>query len=94
MREIRDIGVPPPLPPKDNLVQQMRTHVASYKSLSPHRRNCLALCDLVVELEATIERYETALNKLSRLGNEPQLGNSDGNRIAQDALGYSGVGDE
>jgi len=33
-----------------------------------------------------IKRYKTALEKLARLGNEPHLGNSDGNIIAQKAL--------
>ena len=32
------------------------------------------------------ERYREALEKLSKLGNGDQLGNSDGNRIAQQAL--------
>lgn len=33
-----------------------------------------------------LKRYRTALEKLSRLGNEPHLGNSGGNKIAQKAL--------
>lgn len=33
------------------------------------------------------DRYRAALEKLARLGNEPHYGNSDGNRIAQEALG-------
>lgn len=33
-----------------------------------------------------LERYKAALEKLARLGNEPMLGNSDGNKIAQEAL--------
>ena len=32
------------------------------------------------------KRYEEALDQLSRLGNWPLLGNSDGNRIARRAL--------
>ncbi len=32
------------------------------------------------------ERYETALERLARLGNEPELGNSIGNVIVQEAL--------
>jgi hypothetical protein len=35
---------------------------------------------------AEVERLREALEKLSRLGNEPHLGNSDGNMIARDAL--------
>lgn len=34
-----------------------------------------------------IKRYKAALEVLAKLGNEPELGNSDGNRIAQRALG-------
>lgn len=49
-------GRPTPLPAKKDLTKQMRDHVASYKSLSLHRRNCLALCDLVDELEAENKR--------------------------------------
>ena len=63
MTDIRDIGVPPPLPAKKGLTKQMRTHVASYKNLSPHRRNCLALCDLVDELEARIKRMEQSYSE-------------------------------
>ena len=33
-------------------------------------------------------KWGIVLNKLARLGNEPMLGNSDGNVIAQKALGY------
>jgi len=43
--------------------------------------------------EAEVERLKTenaklraALNKLARLGNEPNYGNSDGNMIARQAL--------
>ena len=37
-------------------------------------------------LQAIVNTAMTALKKLSRLGNEPHLGNSDGNVIAQKAL--------
>lgn len=37
-------------------------------------------------LQAQVEGMRAALEKLSRLGNEPNLGNSTGNKIAQDAL--------
>ncbi len=33
-----------------------------------------------------IRKYRSALEELSKLGNEPHLGNSDGNRIAQKAI--------
>ena len=36
--------------------------------------------------EARIEKLETTLDKLARLGNEPHLGNSVGNMIARRAL--------
>jgi uncharacterized coiled-coil protein SlyX len=42
--------------------------------------------DRVKELEAENSRYKEALTKLSKLGNEPHLGNSIGNTIAQEAL--------
>ena len=41
---------------------------------------------IIKQLKTEIEKYEIALNKLARLGNEPELGNSDGNIIAQQAL--------
>ncbi len=33
-----------------------------------------------------IKKFRTALEKLAKLGNEPFFGNSEGNRIAQQAL--------
>jgi len=42
-------------------------------------------CDLAT-VQGERERYKEALEKLSRLGNEPHLGNSEGNCIAQAAL--------
>ena len=44
----------------------------------------------VKTIRAELERvgkYELTLNKLARLGNGDRLGNSDGNLIAQEALG-------
>ena len=38
------------------------------------------------KLEAENQRLREALEKLARLGNEPMLGNSVGNIIAQEAL--------
>ena len=38
------------------------------------------------DLQQENERLLKILDKLSRLGNEPHLGNSDGNRIAQQAI--------
>jgi len=35
----------------------LRRHVASYNSISAHRRNCLAVCDEVDQLKKTILRY-------------------------------------
>jgi hypothetical protein len=43
------------------------------------------------EMEAKLDRYREALEKLARLGNEPRLGNSEGNCIAQKALGIDHV---
>lgn len=43
----------------------------------------------IEEGQAVLKRvadYEVALDRLARLGNEPMLGNSDGNKIAQQAL--------
>lgn len=37
-------------------------------------------------MQAQLEKYEIALNKLARLGNGDHCGTSDGNRIAQQAL--------
>ena len=38
------------------------------------------------ELTAKLDKAREALDRLSRLGNEPLLGNSDGNKIARMAL--------
>ena len=40
------------------MIQQMRDHVASYKSLSTGRHNCLELCRRLEELEAQVRRAE------------------------------------
>lgn len=69
-----------------NLIGQMRTHISSYKTLSRHRHNCLALCDRIEDQDEEIKQYRIALNRLARLGNEPNFGNSTGNTIAQKAL--------
>lgn len=42
--------------------------------------------DRIKELAAENKRLREALEKLARLGNEPMLGNSVGNIIAQEAL--------
>jgi multidrug resistance efflux pump len=41
----------------------------------------------VEALQQERDRLRAALEQLARLGNEPYYGNSDGNRIAQKALG-------
>lgn len=46
----------------------------------------VALTQRVKQLETANAKYKGALEKLARLGNEPYLGNSVGNMIAQDAL--------
>ena len=43
--------------------------------------------NVVLQQAYHIRELEKALNKLARLGNGPHLGNSDGNVIAQKALG-------
>lgn len=45
-----------------------------------------ASCKTVEELQAKLDVATAALDKLSKLGNEPYAGNSKGNCIAQDAL--------
>lgn len=50
-------------------------------------RSELDLCiDEIKRLQDMNDRYKKALKKLSCLGNGDRLGNSDGNRIAQQAL--------
>lgn len=39
-----------------------------------------------LRLAAVVEEAEKALDRLARLGNEPEFGNSDGNMIARAAL--------
>ena len=68
------------------------------KSLEDPETGVTAICipcwnAMVTKLRAEIDsltaenkKYETALNKLARLGAEPMLGNSIGNEIAQEAL--------
>jgi len=53
------------------------------------RKKNIKIQELEVEnkkLRTTIKQLEIVLGKLSRLGNEPLLGNSDGNVMAQEAL--------
>ncbi len=53
-------------------------------------QNCaLFISKVEKDLRNENKRYKDALEKLSRLGNEPHLGNSDGNKIAQQALNPS-----
>lgn len=40
----------------------------------------------LLRADERIEAYEKALERLSRLGNEPEIGNSQGNLIAQETL--------
>jgi hypothetical protein len=42
------------------------------------------------DLRAEVERLRAALDRLARLGNEPDYGNSVGNEIARDALKEGG----
>ena len=42
--------------------------------------------NIITELKAELKAKDAALEKLARLGNEPYLGNSEGNIIAQQAL--------
>ncbi len=41
---------------------------------------------IIKQLQTKNEKYRIALKVLARIGNEPELGNSDGNVIAQSAL--------
>ena len=41
-----------------NLIEQMRRHVASYKTLSPHRKNCLDLCDALGAAQQRVEELK------------------------------------
>jgi len=45
------------------LIEQMRTHVVFYKTMSPHRENCLAVCSM-------LESQLTQISKLGRRGDE------------------------
>ena len=38
--------------------KRLRNHVASYKSLSSHRQNCLDVCDEAERLQAKVEQLE------------------------------------
>ena len=46
----------------------------------------LAVGQELINLKQRIKELETVLDKLARLGNEPNFGNSIGNQIAQKAL--------
>ncbi len=59
---------------------ELRTQLKSARLIIKDQKDRLAAA------ESTIKRYEEALEKLARLGNEPLLGNSDGNMIARKAL--------
>ena len=61
------------------------------KSLEDPETGVTAFCmacwnAMITKLRAEIEAKDAALEKLARLGNEPYLGNSEGNIIAQQAL--------
>ena len=66
----------------------MRKYYSEYKGTSMVMvcKRLLEACDHIDRLEAENKRLRDALEKLSRLGNEPHLGNSEGNKIAQAAL--------
>ena len=55
-------------------------------SVGPHIIGVYLNATLVNAIRTENARYKTALERLARLGNEPELGNSLGNRIAQQAL--------
>ena len=38
-----------------DLITQMRSHVASYKALSPHRQCCLDMCDEIERLTSDVK---------------------------------------
>lgn len=44
-----------------DIVERMRRHVASYKYLSPHRDNCLKLCDEIERLRAGINAVQSLI---------------------------------
>ena len=46
----------------------------------------IAMGKIVDQQAEAIQRLKESLEKLARLGNEPELGTSDGNRIAQQAM--------
>ena len=61
------------------------------KSLEDPETGVTSICipcwnAMITKLRAEIEAKDAALEKLARLGNEPYLGNSEGNIIAQQAL--------
>ena len=47
-----------------DLVKQMRRHVASYKTLSPHRHNCLEMCDEIERLTAELAIWKPDTSSL------------------------------
>lgn len=49
--------------------------------------NMKALEEAYERMREERDRLREAMQRLARLGNEPHYGNSDGNRIAQAALG-------
>ena len=55
-----------------------------YRHLMVDRLN--KMFEYIAALEADQQKAQAALEELSRLGNEPHLGNSIGNVIAQKAL--------
>ena len=56
----------------------------------PHDQECCGCVGILRKqlkaAEGEVERLKAVLDKLARLGNEPELGNSKGNVIAQQAL--------
>ena len=42
--------------------KRLRGHVTSYKSMSPHRQNCLDVCDEVDQLAVEVKSLRKVLN--------------------------------
>lgn len=66
--------------------KRLRNHVASYKTLSPHRQNCLDVCD---EAERKDKVIEAAREWVSRLA----IGQHD-NWLVRDAIAEYDKGGE
>lgn len=77
-------------------IQKLKDHITelsvsllTHKAVSKRENTISKQAEEIERLKNKCNKYEIALEKLARLGNEPLRGNSIGNCIASDALNHN-----